>query len=439
MSFRREPFFSNKLTRRQKMTSGAALFTLGAVAVVWLGGGGLQDGGAANAGPQAPPPRPGLPVSVVTLQPAGPHSRSHHYTGLVRARRTSELGFDRSARVVELQVDAGDTVSRGQVLARLDTRRLKIRQREIAAETAAARATLDELIAGPRAEVIAAARAEVRSLQAQHELSQATRQRLETLHARRTASQQEFDAARFAAEAAAARLASAEERLRELEAGTRREQIDVQRAVVDQLTAAAEDVAIALSDSELLAPWDGRIAERYVDEGTVVGVGQPVLRILEHSVLEVQIGLPEQLVTDSAPTTSMEFSSGDFRFAGTLTRVHPEVDLETRTQTVVAEVRGPATEQLVPGQLVQAIVDHRVNSPGFWLPTTALSPGIRGLWSVWAVVPQDGELCVERRPVEILHTDGDRVLASGTVAAGDRVVASGVQRVIPGQRVEVRD
>ena len=72
------------------------------------------------------------------------------------------------------------------------------------------------------------------------------------------------------------------------------------------------------------------------------------------------------------------------------------------------------------------------------LPTAALSPGQRGLWSVYVVVGREGYETIESRPVEVLHTEGERVLVRGTIQSKDRVVSGGVQRIVPGQRVKVQ-
>jgi multidrug efflux pump subunit AcrA (membrane-fusion protein) len=115
----------------------------------------------------------------------------------------------------------------------------------------------------------------------------------------------------------------------------------------------------------------------------------------------------------------------------------PEIDLATRTQTVVIEIDRSQSPEVVPGQVVQTSITQQVDKQGFLLPTAALLPGVRGLWSVYAVIQDNGQDVIQRRHVEVLHTSGDQVLVQGTVAEGDRVVISGVQRLVSGQRVRV--
>ncbi len=62
----------------------------------------------------------------------------------------------------------------------------------------------------------------------------------------------------------------------------------------------------------------------------------------------------------------------------------------------------------------------------------ALTQGDQGLWGVYVI---DDESVVNRRLVELIHTEANRVYARGTLADGDWVVDSGVHRIVPGQKV----
>jgi multidrug efflux pump subunit AcrA (membrane-fusion protein) len=96
---------------------------------------------------------------------------------------------------------------------------------------------------------------------------------------------------------------------------------------------------------------------------------------------------------------------------------------------------------------VRLELTERVTEPGFWLPIAALTEGLRGLWTVYALVPanpsaepgEDSVRLVEPRAVEILHTEADRVFARGTLADGDRIVAGGLHRLARGQRVRIAE
>jgi len=375
-------------------------------------------------------------VETVVLEPTDAVQQSRTYTGVVAARRTAEIGFERSERVTELFFDEGDSVAAGDAVARLDTRQLQAQRRETAARLAASGARLDELVAGPRKETIAAARASVADLKAQLELNRRTYRRTVKLRDQDAATDQDIDDSELSLKSTEARLNVAEKQLEELEAGTRREQIAAQRANVEQLEAAVADIDLELSDSVLTAPFSGRIAARYIDEGTVVSPGQAVFRVVESGILEARIGLPMDLARGLSSGDPIDLSAGGSTCRGVVARKLPEIDPATRTQTIIVSVDGNDTPQLVPGQVVQTALTQRVEQTGFLLPTVALLPGVRGLWSVFAVVPADDHHVIERRYVEVLHTSGVQVLVRGTVAAGDRIVINGVQRLVHGQIVQ---
>jgi preprotein translocase subunit YajC len=82
-------------------------------------------------------------------------------------------------------------------------------------------------------------------------------------------------------------------------------------------------------------------------------------------------------------------------------------------------------------------VAETVNTAGGWLPVTALLEAPRGLWDVLTITAdQQGETRARRESVEILYTRGNEVFVRGTLAGDVTVVASGLQRISPGDLVE---
>ena len=431
----REPFFGLKLTIRQLLTFRrfmvGRITVLGVVASAFA----LSGCSGSSKGDLPEPTVNVLPVRVQVLREVTSFDQVRSYTGILSAKRSTELGFERAARLVSLSVDDGDEVALGQELGRLDTRRLETRQEDLNAQRDVAAAVLAELEAGPRKESIAAARAEVAALRSQAQLAQRTFQRNARLRRNNAIAQQVLDDTEFASKTAIARLDVAQKRLDELEAGTRSEQIDAQRARVNQLDAMLADLQVDRQDSILTAPFTGRVAARYVDEGTVVSAGQAIFKIVETASLEARIGLPAEVASRLQPGDSVMVDVDEYDLRARFVAVLPEVDLQTRTQEVVLEIE--QNDKLAPGQVVRFEATQPVNSKGFWVPVSSLTPGQRGLWSVFALEADDQDFVVRKRPVESLHTDGDRVLVRGAIQAGDRIVADGVHRVVPGQIVRI--
>ena len=107
----------------------------------------------------------------------------------------------------------------------------------------------------------------------------------------------------------------------------------------------------------------------------------------------------------------------------------PALDRASRTRTAVLDLEAGAS--VLPGQIARLEIVERVAARGFWLPNTALVKSTRGLWSVF--VAHEGR--VERREVELVHTQSDRVLVRGTLQESERVIVAGTHRVVAGQRV----
>lgn len=432
-------FFGEKITKRHIST--ICKTALGVLLMLLLGLGfrlpGLFAKDAAHR--VSPAPRP-LPVATVQVEALNAYQVSRTYTGQLEARRTSDLGFERMGKLVDLTVEEGTPVAAGQLLARLDTQALQATRRALLAERAQATARLDEMRAGPRLETIAAARARVHELQAEHRLAQRRKTRRQQLFTKGVIPKEELDTVEAGVKTWLARLDAAQRQLDELLAGTRREQMRAQRALLAQLDARLEALAVELDNSLLKAPFTGTVSARLVDEGTVVGVGQPILRLVENSHLEARVGLPPHTAVTLITGSTQRVQIGQTLYEAQVTALLPELDAATRTVTVVLTLDATGTPRVVPGQTVRLHRLETVESPGFWLPTTALTRGERGLWSCYALVTEPGTeppiFRVERRDVEVLHTESTRVFARGLLRPGERVVKHGTHRLVAGQRVQ---
>lgn len=377
------------------------------------------------------------PVDAVAVQAVDSVTTERYFTGRVTARRSSSLAFERSARVTAVLVDEGDRVRRGQALARLDNRDLELSKSQLEANLAAAQARLDELTAGPRKETIDAAQSQVEELRQNLELAKIQTQRRQELLDRQAISREEFDRSSFQSMSLQASLAAAQARLDELRTGTREEQIRAQQAVVQDLEARIGSVQLDMEKSTLQAPFAGRIKERFFDEGAFATPGQPAMTLVEEARPEVRIGLPadaaQQIKIGDERTVEVAGRSYVAKAAGLL----PELDVETRTATVIFELTDAKPSAVFPGQIARLALVQEEQTAGYWLPLESLSRGVRGLWACHVVVDSDepGVQTVELRQVEILSTEGDRALVRGAIQPGDLVIQSGANRVTAGQRV----
>ena len=235
-----------------------------------------------------------MAVSVSTVRMQASYVITQSFIGRVEAARSSDLGFEIAGLVTGVLTDEGLPVKSGQALARLDSARFRSKRGELIAQRDQARAQLEEMINGPRREDIAEARADVEQWQARFELVRLTHDRVRTAIELNAVSSQEWDEARLNLAAVAAQLRAAQQRLAELEAGTRIERIEAQAALVRQLDSQIGTIEVDLDKSQLYAPFAGHISKRFVDEGHVIAAGEPVLRLLEDADLEVRVGVARE-------------------------------------------------------------------------------------------------------------------------------------------------
>lgn len=377
-----------------------------------------------------------LTVRVKPVTVKNGYTTSFLYTGTIEASRESGLGFELGGKVVDVWFDEGDTVTAGDVLARLDTALLESRKSELAALETEVKARLDELDAGPRLESISEANSQVEHWQAQLEIADLSYQRFESLLQQESVTKQKRDEALYAKESAEAQLESAKQRLLLLQNGTRTEQVDAQMAVLNRVQAQIQTLETEISKATLTAPYDGVITKRFTDEGTVLQAGTPVLHLIERGVMKARIGIPQNQVETIKEDRTYSILVNGQAFNATIDSILPVRDETTRTVTVLFSFKHGEHAVRV-GDLAKIRLETFESRKGFWLPVHALTESVRGLWSCYVVEQSDGVFIISRREVDVLHTEISTVYVQGSVQEGERVVVEGIHKIVPGQHVTV--
>jgi RND family efflux transporter MFP subunit len=395
-----------------------------------------------------------LPVSVARLGTITPPRPTEEYRGTLVASKSSELAFRRAGRIARIAVREGDHVERAMVLAELDAGDVRAAIEANAAQQREAEASLAELIAGPRSQTIAAAAAEVDRLAARAKLAAVTAEREQRLYQANGSNLQARDEAIYGSREAEAALQAARQQLAELRAGTRSERIDAQRARLEALRAEGQRLREDLRDSRIEAPYSGVVARRRLDEGTVVTVSQPVLRILQVDPLEARFGVAAEDARRLRVGQQVGLSVAGRDFTAAVDRIAPELDAATRTQDVFVRIEpetlsAAVAHEIVPGRTVSlSITPAGAAADGYWMPLEGLSRSTRGLWSVFVLrqpdtstdeSPAEAGWVVERRDVQVLETTGTYARIEGTALEnGLPVVIEALHRLVPGMRVEPR-
>lgn len=207
--------------------------------------------------------------------------------------RQASLPFNGAERIAEILVEEGDVVRKGQVLARLDTSRLKPQVDQAEAAVAAQQAVLDRLRHGSRPEEIAQSRANLVSAKADAVNANAQYERRRVLSATLTVSRQDLDAARAAAGVANAAVSVAESALALAVAGPRAEDIAQAEAQLRGDQAQLALVRRQLADAELTAPFDAIVRSRLMEPGEMAATTRPVFSLAMRGTKWVRAYVPE--------------------------------------------------------------------------------------------------------------------------------------------------
>ncbi|MEC9373238.1 MAG: efflux RND transporter periplasmic adaptor subunit [Planctomycetota bacterium] len=349
---------------------------------------------AALAQPGGGPPPAQVRVDAVRMDEVEPR---REVTGELRASRRSVVAAEEEGIVIEIGVDAGDSVNRGDIIARLDAK-----LREIDAT---------------------AAEAEVRRREGQvHErevdLEQAERDlvRIQDLRERNSASQTELDDQRSTLEATKARL----------------EQANAELATAK---AALAMIRQRLEDMVVRAPFNGRVVERFTEVGSWVGVGESVVEVVSYEEIDAWIDVPQQYIgAVSAPDREIEIrikATGESRMAR-VTHVVPDADPLSRMFPVRIRLDNP-DDKLKPGMSISGLAPTGERTPMLTVHKDAI---LRD--DVGAFVYFDGGGMAAVARIEPLFAIGDRmVVRSGQLRPGAALVVEGNERLFPGQPLTI--
>lgn len=309
-----------------------------------------------------------MPARIESVQ------RSFQGYGTTRAERSATVAAQVTAQVVERPESAkvGKWVRQGEVLVRLEADVFREREQSASSSVSALEADLDSLDV------------ELESAQERLELSDLSIELIDN----------EITDLVSAVERGGARQIEVD-RLRrqkntlELERETIRQVLDgiPSRRAALQARIAAQQAELSLARIDLerasvVAPITGFIAEFYVDTGDAVSPGESVARIVDLRLMEVPLRVNASASTQlrQGDRASVRVSSGSRTYEGTVKRIAPEIDPNSRTITVYVEIQqtvdtsapmNPA-DLLLPGQFVSGEVVSESSLQAILVPRVAV-------------------------------------------------------------------
>jgi HlyD family secretion protein len=196
--------------------------------------------------------------------------------------RQVQLSFNNSERIAAVLVQEGERVRKGQVLARLDTRRLEPQVAQAEAQAAAQRQVVQRLRSGSRPEEIAQARANVDSAKADAVNARQQYERIRSaaeMSAGRAVRQQDVDTAKATLQVAEAKLVVNQRALELAITGPRKEDIAEAEARLRADEAQLALLRQQLVDAQLPAPMDAVVRTRILEPGEMASPQKPVFSL----------------------------------------------------------------------------------------------------------------------------------------------------------------
>ncbi|TWI46668.1 RND family efflux transporter MFP subunit [Pseudoduganella flava] len=321
------------------------------------------------------------PVRAIVLQ-ASDVDVNAEFSGEVRPRYESQLGFRVPGKIVTRKVDVGAVVRKGQVLMQLDPQDLKLGQAQALATLRAAETSRDLALADLK---------RYRELRAQNFVAQAV-----------------LDARESAYKSA--------------------------QANVDAAAAAYREQTNQTGYASLVADVDGVVTAVAAEAGQVVQAGTPVVKVARTDEKEVVFGVPEDSVEALRTVRDVKvrlWAAPEQAVPATIREVAPVADPATRTYTFKATLPAALTQAKLGMTAVVQFVSTSAQ-PKLKVPLTALFHE-RNATSVWVVERGTVKLV----PVTVTGADGNDLVIGSGVQPGQTVVTAGVHLLKPGQKVRI--
>lgn len=309
------------------------------------------------------------------------------YPGRAEARQSVALSFRVGGPLLELPVKEGDTVDKNQLLARLDPRDYKLRIRGIQAEISAARA---------------------QRKQAQQDVN-------------RTQNLVQNQAAAGA-------------QLERVETG-----LNISSAMLQGGQSALKGARSALQDTQLRAPFKGRVASLKVENHQTVGPGMPIVQLQDLSAFHIKIFVPERdmfsLTSEQDPELKVHFEvSPNTVYKATIAEYGTAIDKQTQSYPVTLEVTVDPEAGILPGMAATASWTRTGKSHRIVVPLSAVQTTPEGKTRLWKVDPQTKTLQASMVTLGQVHDHGVEILQG--VAPGDMILSKGTRSAQEGMLVE---
>ena len=312
------------------------------------------------------------------------------YPGSVNASREVVLSFRVGGPLIDVNVNPGDQVKKGEILMRIDPRDYEDRLR-----------TLQARLVGSKAKLIKASNDYFRVKQ---------------LIKDAVISTSEYDAS-FSAYVSA-------------------------KAFVQDYEAQIQTAGHQLQDTKLKAPFDGIITKKYVDNNEVIAAGQPVIEMHDNKELEIDISVPESEMMMHKLNTN-EYGIATFptlkgkEFPVRLKEWDVRASKITRTYNVVFSLLNTEGIQIFPGMTAEVSwLPKKIRGMVFiTVPFSAIVPGENQTSSVW--IYDKASLTAKLHKIILGPlVDSNRVMVLKGLKPEDEIVTAGTRFITEGMKIK---
>jgi len=305
------------------------------------------------------------------------------FHGNIHAEFEPKLSFRVNGKIISRNVDIGQSVKKGAVLARLDPTDYKLSADSSMAQLASAKSN--------------------------YVTQQANLERYKQLLKQNFVSQAQYD--------------------------SQKAQFDSAKAQYEEATNQLSNSKNQVQYTTLVAPSDGVISSINMDAGQVVSSGQTVATMAVSGNKEVEFDLPEVQINDYkvGMPAQIKIWATDEVLNGKIRTINQASDQQTRTYTARVVILNPGSD-IKYGMSADVTIKPLNSTDGLVLPLNSLYTG-NGKSGVWVMGNDEKAKFV---PVEVISTDGTSVkIKQGTLNNGDKVVSAGANFVYAGQPLKV--
>jgi len=400
--------------------------------------------------------KPPAPVKVATVELHAANSGAR-YSATIIPRTQVELAFKVDGYVEALQkvrgvdgqirdLQEGDAVVAGAVLARVRQSDYQVKVKEAESQASEARSAIDASKAQyeEALSAIGSIKAQLADAEAAYEKSKLDFDRAQNLFANQSLTKANYDAAKAQFEQAAAKVAAARSQVAMVQAraDSARSQLEVIKARSTGAQAVVREKTIPLQDTALKAPLNGFVLQKSVERGTLVSPGKTGFVVADTSSVKAAFGVADIAVPEMKLGSKLSVETETLpgiEFEGQITSVFPAADPKSRVFNV--EVTIPNQKHLLrPGMIVSLRVGRSEAAqaqPVVPLNAIVKSTTDQNGYAVFLLLEQGGRQIAKVRNVKLGETYGNTIAVTDGVKEGDRVITTGVTLVRDGDVVEI--